>query len=213
MDPVARLSNWRTTAQNCSARRCWRIAKPPKYSLRSIDDTVRRSTLIRVRNSLTVGNLKREVWSLFSGAMGLDLGLEQAGLPATLACELEPIYCRTITANRPNVTLIEGDARNLTGNAMRAARGGFEGDVFLIAGGPPCQSYSSGGKRQALSDPRGGLVRDFFRIVDEVRPQYFIMENVANLATAAIKHRPIDQRPGKHWSLKKYERGAAVACA
>ena len=147
----------------------------------------------------------REVWSLFSGAMGLDLGLEQAGLPCTLANEIEPTYCTTIRANRPNVTLIEGSAADLNGAKMRAARGGFDGDVFLIAGGPPCQSYSSGGKREALSDPRGSLMRDFFRIVGELRPRYFVMENVANLATAALKHRPIEQRPGKHWSLKKYD--------
>ncbi len=89
---------------------------------------------------------------------------------------------------------------------MRNARG-FDGDVFLIAGGPPCQSYSSGGKREALTDPRGSLVRDFFRIVGEVRPQHFVMENVANLATAALRHRPIEQRPGKHWSLKRYDKG------
>jgi len=48
-------------------------------------------------------------------------------------------------------------------------------------------------------------VKEFFRLVGEVQPKYFIMENVANLATAAIKHRPIDQRPGKRWSLKSYE--------
>ena len=146
-----------------------------------------------------------EVWSLFSGAMGLDLGLEQVGLPATLVNEIEPKYCDTIRANRPNITIIEGSATDLTGAKMRERRNGFKGDVFLIAGGPPCQSYSSGGKRAAMSDPRGTLVNDFFRIVSEVQPRYFIMENVANLATAALKHRPISQRPGKHWSLKKYD--------
>ena len=149
---------------------------------------------------------RREVWSLFSGAMGLDLGLEEAGLSPTLVCEIERIYCQTIRMNRPDITLIEGDAAAQTAESLRAARGGYSGDVLLIAGGPPCQSYSSGGKRQALSDPRGGLVREFFRLVSEVRPQYFIMENVANLTTAALRHRPIDQRPGKRWSLKSYDK-------
>lgn len=137
--------------------------------------------------------------------MGLDLGLEQAGLPCTLANEIERTYCDTIRANRPGVTLIEGSAASLDGARMRAARDSFGGDVFLLAGGPPCQSYSSGGKREALSDLRGSLVRDFFRIAGEVRPRYFVMENVANLATAALRHRPIEQRPGKHWSLKRYD--------
>jgi DNA (cytosine-5)-methyltransferase 1 len=147
----------------------------------------------------------REVWSLFSGAMGLDLGLEQAGLVPTLACEIERDFCQTIRMNRPDVTLVEGDAGAQTNETLRARRGGFQGEVFLLAGGPPCQSYSSGGKRQALSDPRGGLVKEFFRLVSEIRPRYFVMENVANLATAALRHRPIDERPGKRWSLKSYE--------
>ncbi len=150
----------------------------------------------------------REIWTLFSGAMGLDIGLEQAGLKPTLVNEIEKVYCQTIQLNRPELTLIPGDAAALTEKSLRAARNGFKGEVFLLAGGPPCQSYSSGGKRQALNDPRGGLVKEFFRIVDEVRPRYFVMENVANLATAALLHRPIEQRPGKRWSLKSYEKSA-----
>jgi DNA (cytosine-5)-methyltransferase 1 len=152
---------------------------------------------------------RREVWSLFSGAMGLDLGLEQAGLQVALACEIEKDFCKTIRLNRPDIALIEGDAASQTPASLRTARGGYDGEVFLLAGGPPCQSYSSGGKRQALSDPRGGLVKEFFRIVGEVKPRYFLMENVANLATAALEHRPIDKRPGKHWSLKRYEANGA----
>ena len=159
-----------------------------------------RTTVPNHKNAVT-----REVWSLFSGAMGLDLGLEQAGLVPTLACEIEKTYCQTIRLNRPQLTLVEGDAALQTGASLRAARGNYAGDVFLLAGGPPCQSYSSGGKREALNDPRGGLVKEFFRLVSEVNPKYFVMENVANLATAALKHRPIDQRPGKRWSLKSYE--------
>ena len=152
-----------------------------------------------------------EIWTLFAGAMGLDLGLEQAGLKPTLVNEIEKVYCKTIRLNRPEITLIEGDAATLTNESLRAARGGYTGEVFLVAGGPPCQSYSSGGKREALNDPRGGLVKEFFRIVGEVRPRYFIMENVANLATAALKHRPIEKRPGKRWSLKSYEKSIGQA--
>ena len=146
----------------------------------------------------------REIWTFFAGAMGLDLGLEQAGLTPTLVNELERSYCETIRLNRPNLTLVEGDASSLSGDGLRKKRN-FDGEVFLVAGGPPCQSYSSGGKRQALNDPRGGLVKEFFRLVGEIQPRYFIMENVANLATAALLHRPISERPGKRWSLKSYD--------
>jgi len=147
---------------------------------------------------------RREIWSFFSGALGLDLGLEQAGLHPTLANEIHPAFCRSIRANRPGLDLIEGDVRSLTGESLRGHRS-FDGEVFLMAGGPPCQPFSSGGKRAALNDPRGNLLYEFFRLVGEVRPCYFALENVANLTTAALKHRPIERRPGKHWNLRHYE--------
>jgi DNA (cytosine-5)-methyltransferase 1 len=146
---------------------------------------------------------EREIWSFFSGAMGLDLGLEDAGLAPTLAVEIDRTFCATIRANRPELDLIEGDVSKLTGNALRERRR-FNGEVFLMAGGPPCQPFSSGGKRAALNDPRGNLIYEYFRLISEVRPRYFVLENVANLTTAALRHRPISERPGKHWSLKHY---------
>ena len=122
----------------------------------------------------------REIWSFFSGAMGLDLGLEAAGLPATLANEIHPLYCKTIRQNRPKLDLIEGDVRGLTGAKLREHRN-FEGDVYLMVGGPPCQPFCSGGNRAGLSDPRGNLIYEYVRLINEVRPRYFLLENVANL--------------------------------
>lgn len=150
---------------------------------------------------------RREIWSFFSGAMGLDLGLEAAKLAPTLAVEIDPVFCRTIRANRPELDLIEGDVSKLTAARLRQHRR-FDGEVFLMAGGPPCQSFSSGGKRAALSDPRGNLIYEYFRLIADVRPRYFVLENVANLTTAALRHRPIAERPGKHWSLKRYTEGS-----
>ena len=146
---------------------------------------------------------RREVWSFFSGAMGLDLGLEAADVAPTLAVEIDPTFCRSIRANRPQLDLIEGDVSKLSAKNLRD-RTEFDGEVFLVAGGPPCQPFSSGGKRAALSDPRGNLIYEYFRLIAEVRPRYFVLENVANLTTAALRHRPIAERPGKHWSLKQY---------
>ncbi len=59
-------------------------------------------------------------------------------------------------------------------------------------------------ERAALSDPRGNLIYEYLRLIDEVRPRYFVLENVANIVTAVFRHRPISGRPGKHWSLKRY---------
>jgi DNA (cytosine-5)-methyltransferase 1 len=147
---------------------------------------------------------KKEIWSFFTGAMGLDLGLEAAGLHPTLANEIDKRFCETIRANRPYLDLIEGDISELTGKGLRQHRG-FDGEVYMMVGGPPCQSFSSGGKRAALNDPRGNLIYEYFRLISEVSPRYFVFENVANLTTAALKHRPISERPGKRWSLKQYE--------
>ena len=145
------------------------------------------------------------VWSLFSGAMGLDLGMEAVGLPASLAVEIDASCCATIRRNRgDSVVVIEQDIRNVSGADLRR-RTGFDGDVGVIVGGPPCQAFSPGGNREALADPRGDLVHEFFRIVSDIRPRVFVFENVANLATAAIRHRRIKDRPGQHWSLKSYD--------
>jgi len=149
-----------------------------------------------------------EVWSFFSGAMGLDLGIERAGLPVTLANELNPIFCDTIRKNRPDLALIEESIETLDAEKLRKKRN-FFGDVHLMVGGPPCQSFSPGGKRAALSDPRGNLIYEYLRLIAEIRPRYFILENVANLMTAALRHRPIAERLGKHWNLKRYENGWA----
>jgi len=146
----------------------------------------------------------REVWSFFTGAMGLDLGLEAVGLHPTLANEMDSRFCETIRANRPSLDLIEDDIANLTDRSLRLQRH-FGNEVYLMVGGPPCQSFSSGGKRAALNDPRGNLIYEYFRLISEVGPRYFVLENVANITTSALRHRPIAKRPGKKWSLKQYE--------
>lgn len=155
-------------------------------------------------------NQSPEVWSFFSGAMGLDLGLEMAGVHPTLAVEFDPWCCATIRRNRPSLTVLEGDVSTTTGAALRSLRN-HSGDVDLMVGGPPCQSFSPGGKRAGLSDPRGNLIYEYFRLISEVRPRYFVMENVGNLITAALNHRPIKDRPGKHWNLRSYANGGGAA--
>jgi DNA (cytosine-5)-methyltransferase 1 len=147
------------------------------------------------------------VWSFFSGAMGLDLGLEMAGVHPNLVVEIDSWCCNTIRRNRPSLALFEGDVTKLTGAKVRELRG-VSDEVELMVGGPPCQSFSPGGKRAALNDPRGNLIYEYFRLVSEIRPRYFVMENVANLITAALNHRPIKERPGKHWNLRAYSNGA-----
>ena len=69
------------------------------------------------------GKALPEVWSFFSGAMGLDLGLEMAGVRPTLAVEIDSWCCTTVRRNRPSLTLVEGDVTQMTGAELRELRG------------------------------------------------------------------------------------------
>lgn len=146
-----------------------------------------------------------EIWSFFAGAGGLDIGLEQAGLTPTLAVEIDDACCATLRQNRPSLVVVPESVCDLSGERLRRLRKA-KGEVLLMIGGPPCQSFSPGGKRAALNDPRGNLIYEYMRLIADVSPRFFVLENVANLLTAALRHRPIHQRPGKHWSLKTYDR-------
>jgi len=142
--------------------------------------------------------------SLFSGAMGLDLGLERTGRFRLLACvEVEPIFCDTIRLNRSRGRLFKGmkvfeeDITRLDPITVLDAVGLKPGELDLLVGGPPCQSFSTAGKRGTTQDPRGTLIWQFLRYVEAMRPKFFLMENVRGLISAALHHRPIANRPDK----------------
>ena len=71
---------------------------------------------------------------------------------------------------------------------------GFGMNLDLISGGPPCQSFSTAGKRQAMEDDRGKLIMDFLEYVKVLQPRFFVMENVKGLTSASIKQRPLNER-------------------
>jgi DNA (cytosine-5)-methyltransferase 1 len=136
--------------------------------------------------------------------MGLDLGLEATGRFKTIACiEKEPAFCETIRRNReagrlpPDLRVLQADLSQLD-PASTLARLGIDPDsIDVIVGGPPCQSFSTAGRRGTTQDPRGTLLWDFLRFVSYVKPKFFLMENVRGLISAALKHRPIAERPEK----------------
>lgn len=147
---------------------------------------------------------KYNVISLFSGGMGLDLGLEQTGRFRTTACvEKEHAFCDTIRVNcragrlDPDLQVFEGDISNFTPDDLLKATGLKPGEVDLLAGGPPCQSFSTAGRRGTVQDPRGTLLWQFLRFVEAIRPRFFLLENVRGLVSAALRHRPIADRPDK----------------
>lgn len=137
------------------------------------------------------------VISLFSGAMGLDLGLEAAGLDVRVGQDYDVWCAKTAAANsRPYV---HGDIRQLLADDHEATfllrKAGITRDeVFAVVGGPPCQPFSTAGKRMSTNDPRGSLFMQFCQVVQKLQPRYFVMENVKGLLSAAINHRPIADR-------------------
>jgi DNA (cytosine-5)-methyltransferase 1 len=146
----------------------------------------------RLRPSTT----KPTLISLFSGAMGLDIGLEQSGFELRAAVENNPAARETIKLNRPDLPVLD-DITIITTRQLLKAAGLRKRELTVLSGGPCCQSFSTVGKRHSLGDPRGNLFRDFCRIVREAQPRFFIMENVPGILSAAIQHRPLNQRgPG-----------------
>lgn len=126
--------------------------------------------------------------SFFSGAMGLDLGIEQAGFSIKLACEFDKTCQATISQNRPNLPLI-GDVLNYSAEQIRKIAG-VSGDIDLIVGGPPCQAFSTAGSRRGFDDARGNVFLSYIDLLLELRPKYFVIENVRGLLSASLKTIP-----------------------
>ena len=146
-------------------------------------------------------NKKYKTISLFSGAMGLDLGLESTGRFDILAClEKEPSFCDTIRLNQKagrlsnKLRVYEGSILEIAPEQVMKECGLKPGELDLLVGGPPCQSYSTAGKRGSVQDPRGLLIWQFLKFVEVLKPKFFVMENVRGLVSAALKHRPIAER-------------------
>lgn len=122
---------------------------------------------------------------LFAGSGGLMLGLERAGFHTLLANEIHPHPCMTLRHNFPNRPVIEGSIKDFTGSSLLKAAGYSDdliGKITLIAGGPPCQGFSNAGLKNK-ADPRNTLIGDFLRIVKDLQPEYFLLENVTGLLT------------------------------
>lgn len=127
----------------------------------------------------------RAAISLFSGAMGLDLGLIQAGIDIKIGQDFNAACVHTMQENGHKAIL--GDIQKIEPEELLAASGLTFGEPFLICGGPPCQPFSTAGKRMGINDPRGSLFREYLRMIDVIRPRFFVMENVKGLLSSPLK--------------------------
>lgn len=121
---------------------------------------------------------------LFAGAGGFSLGVEQAGFDIAAAVEFDPIHAATHHINFPLCKTLCERVEDVEGSEVLEAAGIVGRDPDLVIGGPPCQGFSLIGHR-VLEDSRNALVFHFLRLVRELRPRYFVMENVPGMATGA----------------------------
>lgn len=127
--------------------------------------------------------------SFFSGAMGLDIGMAQAGIKAILACEFDK-YCRmTIEKNNPDIALIGDITKYSAEDILRMAKIPKDKKVDVIFGGPPCQAFSTAGARRGLEDERGNVFLRFLDIIGEIKPTYVVIENVRGLLSASYPYK------------------------
>ena len=118
---------------------------------------------------------------LFAGVGGLSLGFKQAGFNVVLANEYDQAIAESYSRNHPGTQLIVDDIENvdLTGTFRT-----YSHEVDIVVGGPPCQGFSQKGQRRTIHDQRNYLFKNFVKVVEIVRPKFFLMENVPNLLTA-----------------------------
>lgn len=119
----------------------------------------------------------------FCGAGGLGLGLKRAGLDILLSFDIDPICINTINKNEKyfNHPAEAADIANMLGGNLLKKCNLKRGDLFLLAGGPPCQGFSIQ-RRGSDIDSRNDLVLKYAQLIDELFPMYFVMENVTGLA-------------------------------
>ena len=120
------------------------------------------------------------VVDLFAGAGGLSLSFEQAGFDVAAAVEIDPIHCAIHHFNFPHSATICASVVDLSGNDIRMRSDIGDRDIDVLCGGAPCQGFSLIGHR-ALDDPRNQLVFHYVRLLKELRPKYFVFENVKGL--------------------------------
>lgn len=127
-----------------------------------------------------IRGLRPTVIDLYAGVGGMSLGTARAGFDVRAAVELDPIAVGTHAVNFPGSRHLNWDIAETSGAKLLEAAGLTDGKLDGLVGGPPCQGFSDIGKR-AADDPRNSLFGDFFRLVGEIRPRFFVAENVPGI--------------------------------
>ncbi len=152
----------------------------PPNLMRAIAENIRRAPFMQsIKNPTVI--------STFAGCGGSSLGYKLAGFQELLAVEWDDNAVETFKLNFPGVPVFHGDIAKLTGaECMRLAGGIAPGELDVLDGSPPCQGFSTAGKRK-FDDPRNSLFKEFARLLRELQPRVFVMENVTGMVKGAMK--------------------------
>jgi DNA (cytosine-5)-methyltransferase 1 len=129
--------------------------------------------------------------SLFSGCGGLDLGFQARGIQPVAFVERDAACIDTLKTNHPHVPVLD--------NIVAADWSQFVSKrIDVVVGGPPCQSFSTAGKRRGLDDSRGLMIQEYLRCVKSLKPQFLIMENVKGILSFDV-----DGGPFSDWFMRR----------
>jgi DNA (cytosine-5)-methyltransferase 1 len=126
------------------------------------------------------------VISTFAGCGGSSLGYKLAGYRELLAVEWDDNAVETFRMNFPDVPVFHGDIAKLTGEECMRMAGIRPGELDVFDGSPPCQGFSTAGKRK-FDDPRNSLFKEYARLLKELQPKVFVMENVTGMVKGVMK--------------------------
>lgn len=126
------------------------------------------------------------VVSLFAGCGGSSLGYSMAGYRELLAVEWDNNAVETFKLNFPEVPVYHGDIAKLSVDECLRLAGVGVGKLDVLDGSPPCQGFSTAGKRQ-IDDPRNDLFREYVRLLQGLRPRVFVMENVSGMVKGKMR--------------------------
>ena len=130
--------------------------------------------------------MKPTVISTFAGCGGSSLGYQMAGFNELLAVEWEQNAVDTFRLNFPDVSVYHGDITGLSGDRCIELAGIKKGELDVLDGSPPCQGFSTAGKRK-FDDPRNSLFKEYARLLLELQPKAFVMENVTGMVKGCMK--------------------------
>ena len=128
---------------------------------------------------------KLKAIDLFAGAGGMALGFQQSGIDVVGLVEINHQCLSTLSANRknafPKAEIIEADMSKISGKWLLKRTGVRKGQLDILSGGPPCQGFFFASSTRSIDNPRSQMMWHFIRMVGEMKPRYFVIENVPGL--------------------------------